>query len=127
MTNWLDSKEHARQVHGILMNASHYAESIKQKTFDLTAYHADTEKVETGDYYTRNDKYCDPFLAEMSRAIRSALKRVMAEAIERWGDNRQFPECTLCKEYSVFGGPSHRASGSCRSGGRAHCTCDTCY
>lgn len=124
MTDWLDSKEHARQVHGVLMNAAHYAESMKQKTFDREAWYADAQKVTTGDYYSRNDKYCDPFLVEMSRSIRSALKRVMEEAIERFGVKS---ECPLCREYSVFGGPSHLASGSCRSGGRAHCTCDTCF
>lgn len=109
------------------MNASQAAESMKQKTFNKAAWYDDTDEAGAGDYCTRNDRYCDPFLAEMSRSIRSALKRVMEEAIERWGDNRQFPECMICKEYSVFGGPSHRASGSCRSGGRSHCSCSTCF
>lgn len=42
----------------------------------------------------------------------------------------QFPDCKYCQELLEKGeyfAPHHRGSGGCRSGGRAHCTCDTCF
>jgi len=46
------------------------------------------------------------------------------------------PDCKTCRAeayartdkmpYDVWM-PSHRASSRCRSGGRNHCTCDTCF
>lgn len=42
------------------------------------------------------------------------------------------PGCSYCREFydhprlAPFA-PSHRASARCQSGGRAHCTCDTCF
>lgn len=43
------------------------------------------------------------------------------------------PGCASCREFYaavdpafVFA-PSHRSGARCRSGGRPHCTCDTCF
>lgn len=40
-----------------------------------------------------------------------------------------FVPCTACVSREVNGGwgPSHQASVRCQSGGRAHCTCSTCF
>jgi hypothetical protein len=38
------------------------------------------------------------------------------------------PTCTYCQQFKpgdMF--PSHEASKRCQSGGRNHCTCDTCF
>jgi hypothetical protein len=37
--------------------------------------------------------------------------------------------CRTCKEegYGKGFAPQHKASEGCRSGKRAHCTCDTCF
>jgi hypothetical protein len=39
-------------------------------------------------------------------------------------------ECRYCDERRVEGSdfhPPHDASPRCKSGGRAHCSCDTCF
>ncbi|MCR4294320.1 MAG: hypothetical protein NUW21_02205 [Elusimicrobia bacterium] len=38
-------------------------------------------------------------------------------------------ECSACQRIAAAGGfgPSHDASPRCQSGGRDHCTCDTCF
>lgn len=41
-----------------------------------------------------------------------------------------FPDdCSFCKMVEANGGfgPRHYASSGCQSGGRSHCTCDTCF
>lgn len=103
MTNWTDSKEHARQVQGILSTAIAYLGFAVPRT---------------------EDEELNAFWKEARRAISSAEKKVVEEAVERWSVKS---DCELCRKYSVFGGPSHHASGSCRSGGRSHCSCDTCF
>jgi hypothetical protein len=43
------------------------------------------------------------------------------------------PECPGCQsrydaeDASMVMAPSHRAKPNCQSGGRHHCTCDTCF
>jgi hypothetical protein len=56
-----------------------------------------------------------------------------AERIKRWEEMGSLdPNCAACQEFynhptlSPFA-PSHRPSSRCRSGGRAHCTCDACF
>jgi acyl dehydratase len=53
-------------------------------------------------------------------------RAIVAEAVALYA-KPQVSDCDYCKEVSIFGGPGHFASGSCRSGRRAHCTCDTCF
>lgn len=36
-------------------------------------------------------------------------------------------ECAYCQDPRNAGGPGHFPSSMCRSGGRPHCTCDTCF
>lgn len=46
------------------------------------------------------------------------------------GDVIWDPSCRTCTESNPFGiafVPSHRASSRCQSGGRNHCTCDSCF
>ena len=97
----LTSKDHARKVEAILRSAW------------WEAYRA-----------TNGGTKVDP---ESFRVIESALKRVTAEAEEKFGDDLGHPGCKMCRHVSVFGGPSHEASTFCRSGKRPHCTCDTCF
>lgn len=43
---------------------------------------------------------------------------------------RYYVGCEYCRREQDRGStffPSHRASARCRSGGRQHCTCDTCF
>jgi len=44
-------------------------------------------------------------------------------------DGRYWVGCSTCHSVKHGGGfgPSHKASGGCRSGGRVHCTCDGCW
>lgn len=35
-------------------------------------------------------------------------------------------DCSTCDDHGAFG-PPHNASSRCQSGGRDHCTCDTCF
>ena len=39
--------------------------------------------------------------------------------------DRPVAGCEMCKEKGIR--PPHYASINCQSGGRAHCTCDTCF
>jgi hypothetical protein len=41
----------------------------------------------------------------------------------------EIANCKYCQEIKERGGfgPSHFASRNCQSGGRNHCTCDTCF
>lgn len=64
-----------------------------------------------------------PFGASETRAQRLARLREMGA---------YDPDCKACEELanhptlSPFM-PSHRPGSRCRSGGRPHCTCDTCF
>lgn len=93
-------KEHARKTHAILHTAWWNAYRVKEQ---------------------------GEMQAEVERIAKGALTRVIAEAKRRFGNNEAHPDCEYCLEVSVFGGPSHEASRYCRSGKRAHCTCDACY
>lgn len=94
-TDWTTSKQHARQMYGVLNTAWWSAYTSK-----------------------------DPEAPTVERAIKSALAKLIAEAIEKFGAKS---ECYTCRLNSVFGGPSHNASSMCRSGKRDHCTCDACF
>lgn len=64
-----------------------------------------------------------PFGASETRAERIARMEAMGSLV---------PGCAGCREFyehprlAPFA-PSHRSGARCRSGGRPHCTCDTCF
>lgn len=64
--------------------------------------------------------FSDPeFRAQLNEA-KQAGKRVIIHAVD--------PDCSYCMDCmddSMM--PSHNASSRCQSGGRSHCTCDTCF
>lgn len=43
------------------------------------------------------------------------------------GDYRAWYWCVHCRRWQPAGGPQHDPSRMCRSGGRAHCSCDACF
>lgn len=63
--------------------------------------------------------------AERARTYLSEYEvaRRIGRALVRGAAN----DCLYCVRVNVGGGPSHEASPLCRSGRRAHCTCDTCF
>ena len=64
-----------------------------------------------------------PFGASETRAERIARLEAMGSIA---------PDCAACREFYEHKtldpfAPRHTASGGCRSGKRAHCTCDGCF
>lgn len=65
-------------------------------------------------------------------AARERLMAIQNAAIAQFGDpvaaTHDGVVCSQCLTQTVFeGGPRHQASSRCRSGQRAHCSCDTCF
>ncbi len=44
-----------------------------------------------------------------------------------WTQLQNWLTCRGCRRNGDGFGPSHETSRNCQSGGRAHCTCDTCF
>ncbi len=120
----LQSREHARQTHTILMRAHHEAGNAASQSFDRGRYYRDVDLKEPTEPRT---KYQDQELVEFERMTNSALKMVTEQAKKKFGNNARHPECDYCLTVSVFGGPSHENSSLCRSGKRPHCTCSACF
>ncbi len=56
------------------------------------------------------------------------LKRPQGTSAAEIYTSGSVADCEYCKKLREFsGGPRHRASSRCESGGRPHCTCDVCF
>jgi len=107
LTNWTESLEQARYMHKVLHRAW------------WEAWRRDNE-MRPGTHSAEDVRDA----TEALRVMKSALARLKVEAIEKYGVKS---DCGQCREYSVFGGPGHQPSNSCRSGKQPHCTCDFCF
>lgn len=61
--------------------------------------------------------------------LNSAMERVKAEAARQFASaSKSYPsmDCQQCRVYSVFGGPKHNGSASCKRG-KSHCSCSLCW
>lgn len=64
-------------------------------------------------------------ISGMAAAAMDGVRRRQRHLIENgtWD-----PDCTYCRQHTPGEMmPSHTASPRCQSGGRNHCTCDTCF
>jgi hypothetical protein len=122
----LESADHARKLHGQLRSVWWNAFTAKSNSFDKGKWYADIDKND-GKNMPPREHYEDPSLVAVEQAAKLELERVKEAGKKQFGNNREHPDCEYCLEVSVFGGPNHNASGSCRSGGRAHCSCDICW
>jgi hypothetical protein len=57
--------------------------------------------------------------------VGAEMQEAVLTQFGRW--DKRHPTCVQCRWASVFGGPSHEGSNYCRSGKRAHCSCDLCF
>lgn len=73
------------------------------------------------------------FGAAMKKEDAMSTAPTKADIIERMEKSGNLVEdCAYCRRWYESedgrpGGPTHKASPLCRSGGHPHCTCDTCF